>query len=171
MSDRIAICIKIGGTIRNTRDAELLRDAILLDSVQVSWGDCYVDYLPTEEMSILRNSSGQLWLCDDQSSTGEFPTIQRVCRQIGLAYQLNCDGGGGYDSEIECWEPGMKVPIRLRGSAENTNDAMVVVSEVRRIRALVVGGHHARALRMLDRICPALPKIPRFKIVLSRNGR
>jgi hypothetical protein len=164
MSDRVAVCIKIGGKIRNTGDAEALRDAILLDNVQVSWGDCYIDYLPTEDLSVLCNASGQLWLCDDQSSTGEFPTIQRVCRQIGLSYWLHCDGGDGYNSGIEFWKPGMKVPVNLPGSVEHEDDAMVTVSQVRRIRALISSGRQDRALRMLDRLCPALPKIPKLQI-------
>lgn len=161
MSERYAASIEIGGRLSLKRLPRLLK-AIAHARVASEWGDAL--FTPTSAEELLNAlHEGRLWLCDDEARGGEFPDLEKVCRQLGLGYTRWTDAGTGGDAEVVEWRPGMSKPLCRIGS--NAGKATFVpTDEVRKALAHLEAQRTGQAKALLRKLCPVIPELPPFVI-------
>lgn len=162
MSDRLAAHISIGGRLARAKVPKLL-DAIASSDVSLEWGDrCF--RATSGEGLLNACKQGELILCDDQASWGEFPELEAACRKLGLSYDRFSEGKYEHDPEIVVWRPGMKEPLIHRGS--NSGESIYVpADEVKKALKHLEAGRAIKAKKILQKLCPEVPELPTFEIV------
>lgn len=162
MSERLAVSIEIGGRLKSALVPELL-ETIRHANVSLDWGDAWFEPRTEAELHTAIRE-GVLWLCDDQTPDGEIPALEAACRHLGLAYTRRSEGGMECDPEVVDWRPGMAKPLVRIGSHVG-HRIHVPTAVVARALKHLQAGRLALATKLLQRLCPRVPELPRFKIV------
>ena len=163
MSDRYCACIKIGGRIERSKTEPLLAE-IHSSSISLDWGE--PPFEPTSADALVdAKTNDTLQLCDDQARNGEFPELEEVCRDLGLAYTRSCEASCGYDAEIVEWRPGMKEPLIRTCSNEDSDVVLVHASTVTEALTALEAGRSQEAIARLRSLCPQIPDLPPFEVV------
>lgn len=162
MSDRFSAYIMIGGRLPKHRVPELLK-AIMNAGVSFEWGESILQ--PTTEAELLQAlHKGRLYLCDVEARDGEFPELEQVCRTLDLAYTRHSEGKYEYDPITTDWRPGMREPLFRRSS--NSSEAIYVsATQVKKAIRHLEAGRSGKAKKLLQSLCPDVPRLPRFQIV------
>lgn len=163
MSERYCGWIRIGGRIERSRIDPLLRE-INQASVKLDWGEPLFEPKTADELLEAR-ADDRLRLCDEEAYYGEFPELEKICRDLGLAYERSCEAWCGCDAEIVQWRPGMEKPvIRTCSNA----DFEVVLLDSRVVHEALVSleaGRHQEAIGRLMNLFPEVPDLPIFEVV------
>ena len=162
MSERFAANIEIGGEIWRRPITRLLK-VIQIASVAADWHGPPFEPKTTEQLTTAIRD-GHLFLCDDQSRYGEFPELEKACRELGLSYSRWSEGRYEYDAQRVDWRPGMKDPLVRVGSNVH-NMTYVLTDDVRKALQSLDAGCIDQAKRVLRRLCPDIPPLPPFRIV------
>lgn len=121
MGERFSAEMTIGGSL-NRCHVEKFLEAVKQQDVSLEWGDAVFNPDSVDEL-IESMTDNQLVLRDDQASYGEFPTLEEVCRDIGLSYTVHSDAYAEYSAQLKWWTPGMDGP----DSCYSTQDQKPVV--------------------------------------------
>ena len=163
MSDRYCAWIKIGGRIEKSSIEPLLGE-VQSSGVSLDWGEPPFD--PSSDDALVEaKKDDTLQLCDDQARYGEFPELEEVCRDLGLAYTRFCEACCGYDAEIVDWRPGMKEPLIRTCSNEDSDIVLVDGATVKEALTALGAGRTQEAIGKLRSLCPQIPDLPPFEIV------
>lgn len=184
MSDRYPAQIRIGGQVSRTAPSktdpkipvlEALLNAIGSEMLSNEYGDAPAE--PDNEATLMEliNEDGWLRLCDEQAINGEIPDLEEFCRTEGLPFNRNCCCYGGYLGEDVTWTPENDMVMILE-----TDDGHEQVdgAEVRRALEVldmfpakatpssIILAKVARALKILQGLCPDIPTVPKFEVIL-----
>ena len=163
MSDRYCAWIRIGGRIEKSKTEPLLAE-VHPSGVSLDWGE--PPFEPTSADALVdAKKDDTLQLCDDQARYGEFPELEEVCRDLGLAYTRFCEAWCGYDAEIVDWRPGMKEPLNRTCSNEDSDIVLVDAAAVKEALTTLEDGRLQEAIGKLRSLCPQIPDLPLFDIV------
>lgn len=163
MSDRYCAWIRIGGQIERSKLEPLLAE-IHSSGVSLDWGE--PPFEPTSADALVdAKEDDTLQLCDDQARYGEFPELEEVCRDLGLAYTRFCEGWCGCDAEIVDFRPGMKEPLIRTCSNEDSETVLVDGTLVKEALVALEAGRTEEAARRLRNLCPEIPDLPPFEII------
>ena len=163
MSDRYSAWIRIGGSIERTKTERLLAE-VHSSGVSLDWGEA--PFEPTSAEALVDAKKDDiLQLCDDQARNGEFPELEEVCRDLGLAYTRFCEAYCGYDAEIVEFRPGMKEPLIRTCSNEGSDVILVDAATVKEALTALENGRIQEAIAKLRSLCPQVPDLPPFEII------
>ena len=96
MPDTSSAQINIGGTIATKRDLRLLLDAIEADDANLTnYEETKADELAAAFVRA-HDTGSTLALVDVEAPYGKFPTIEKTCRDLGLAFHRRDDGHYAY---------------------------------------------------------------------------
>ena len=162
MSDRMPAVLTIGGRLKK-KDVSRLIEAINDAGVSLEWGDAYVTITDeTELIEWARSNAGHLVCRDDEAAWGEFPSLESLCRELGLAYNRHSSAKYEYDAEFVWFRPGMKQPA----SSLCTDDGNLTVErrQIAEALKLLKMGKTKQAIKRLEALAEAAPELPEFKI-------
>lgn len=163
MSDRYCAWIRIGGRIERSKIEPLLGE-VQSSGVSLVWGEPAFEPASADAL-VDATKDDTLQLCDDQASYGEFPELEEVCRELGLAYTRFCEAWCGYDAEIVEWRPGMKEPLIRTCSNEDSDIVLVDATTVNEALTALEAGQIQEAIAKLRSLCPQIPDLPPFEVV------
>ena len=163
MSERYCAWIRIGGRIERSKLEPLLAE-VHSSSVSLDWGEPSFEPASADAL-VDAKKDDTLQLCDDQARYGEFPELEEVCRELGLAYARFCEAWCGYDAQIVDWRLGMKEPLIRTCSNEDSDIVLVDGATVKEALAALEAGRTEEAARRLRDLCLEIPDLPPFEIV------
>ena len=104
MSDRYAVEITIGGTLDRSRLPRLMQ-AICSEGLYSDWDDGEPPFEPETEDDLRDvTREGHLHLYDAQCKYGDMTQFTAVLTELGLSYQVECEGGGEYDRTLTVYD-------------------------------------------------------------------
>ena len=163
MSDRYCAWIRIGGQIERSKLEPLLAE-VHSSSVSLDWGEPPFEPASADALGDAKKDD-TLQFCDDQARYGEFPELEEVCRELGLAYTRFCEGWCGYDAVLIDWRPGMEEPLVRTCSNEDSDLVLVDGATVKEALTALEAGRTEEAARRLRDLCPEVHDLPPFEIV------
>ena len=163
MSDRYCAWIRIGGSIERSKTEPLLGE-IQASGVSLDWGEPPFEPASAEAL-VDAKKEDILQLCDDQARNGEFPELEEVCRDLGLAYTRFCEAWCGYDAEVVEFRPGMKEPLIRTCSNEGSDIVLVDTAAVKEALTSLEAGRNQEAIAQLRSLCPQVPDLPPLEII------
>lgn len=166
MANRFPAHIVIGGDLPR-RKARLLIAAINEEQLRLDWNHFEdVEISTTRELrELIEEDTGYLKLFDPEAREGKFETLEKVCGELGLAYDRYSDPDDGEDGE----RVSLRAGVRSRSVIDASREDVVPVSLVASALGLLQAGHVRKAARALDELVQQLPELPEFRIVPSRS--
>lgn len=119
MSDRSNAQILIGGSL-SPENLDSLVDAIQAEDLGPAWDGPF-----SSRDAIIRaiqdaaEAHAPLLIQRLETAGGALLALERLCRNMNLAYRRSDDGHYSYDAEVALWEPGMDSPARWNGSLDH----------------------------------------------------
>ena len=163
MSDSYCAWIRIGGKIEIARAGPLIQ-AINESGVSTEWGA--EPFVPKKARDLLKaRDEDWIWLCDTEASYGEFPEIEKACRELSLGYRSHCEAWCSQDAQIADWRPGMKKPLVRTASTSEIDVVFVDVDLVAEALSQIESGRTKQGIVKLRKLCPQFPDLPPFEIV------
>ena len=163
MSERYCAWIRIGGRIERSKTEPFLGE-VQSSGVSLDWGEPPFEPTSADALGDAKKDD-TLQFCDDQARYGEFPELEDVCRELGLAYTRFCEAWCGYDAQIVDWRPGMNEPLIRTCSNEDSDIVLVDAAAVKNALTALEAGRTQEAIVKLRSLCPQLSDLPPFEIV------
>jgi hypothetical protein len=148
MSDHYYASIRIGGSLPREQIPRL----------------CVLLGLDGEDSETLLRRVEQGWLRheDGEAAWGEFDSLQRACRDLGLAYARDSDAYFDTPARTAFWQPGMEAPKSVVTDGDGTQ--LVDADVLSEVRDLLLAGRTGEALQSLENAIVVVPEIPPFTI-------
>jgi hypothetical protein len=167
MSERFPTEIAIGGPVGRKKSPALIQK-LNEEELQHEWGSGRIPIKSEEDLLSYRNSQGELWLCDEERSWGEFDELEEFLVKNGIGFNRRHCANAAYSGELAQFRKGMKSPCVEIASDDRTLFAdMESVAAIRdKLRANPAKRGIRKALKDLDALCAAvdIPPLSPFQI-------